>query len=52
MVASTMSFVFETGTSDAAQAGGVREKRRPHDNPPPSAALGVELIGAGAQHPR
>jgi hypothetical protein len=52
MVASTASFVFETGPSDPAQAEGVREKRRPHYNQPPSAAIGVELIEAGAQHLR
>jgi hypothetical protein len=52
MVASTAPFVFETGPSDPAQAEGIREKRRPHGNQPPSAAIEVDLIGAGAQHLR
>jgi hypothetical protein len=30
----------------------MREKRRPHGNQPASAAIGVELIGAGAQYLR
>jgi hypothetical protein len=52
MVASTTSFVVETGASDPAQAEGVRETRRTHCNQPPSAAIEVELIEAGAHHLR
>jgi hypothetical protein len=52
MVASATSSIVETGPSDPAQAEGVRKTRRPHCNQPPSAAMGVELIGAGAQHLR